>query len=329
MVNKKPPKRAFCCGVERSERLDIRRLQAFGAALHFELDFLAFLQRLEAVHLDRGVMREQIFAAFSRGDEAKPLESLNHLTVPVAIYFFLLLTVAANPGATKPGTTIKKGTDGHYGRRFGGGRGVQIRCSISCGPHRSTFFLALLRCHDDRPFRILAHHPSDADPIETREWLDAFDALSKPQAAARDFPAEEAAWIMRARATCAAAASAQHALQETRLRLPTSRSFPATSSSSSASRRSCAGTRSPWWMRANRAYPELGGHIASYASAADLFEVGFNHFFRSDDLVYFQPHSAPGCTRGRFWKAACPKSSFRTTDEKPKARDFARTATRT
>ena len=52
--------------------------------------------------------------------------------------------------------------------------------------------------------------------------------------------------------------------------------------------------------RANAAYGELGGHIASYASAADLFEVGFNHFFhaRSDahrgDLVFFQPHSAPG-----------------------------------
>src|ERR1051326_879828 len=50
-------------------------------------------------------------------------------------------------------------------------------------------------------------------------------------------------------------------------------------------------------VRANRAYPELGGHIASYASAADLFEVGFNHFFRAGqagDLVFFQPHSAPG-----------------------------------
>ena len=52
--------------------------------------------------------------------------------------------------------------------------------------------------------------------------------------------------------------------------------------------------------RANSAYGELGGHIASYASAADLFEVGFNHFFhaRQDahlgDLVFFQPHSAPG-----------------------------------
>lgn len=53
-------------------------------------------------------------------------------------------------------------------------------------------------------------------------------------------------------------------------------------------------------MRANRAYGGLGGHIASYASAAEIFEVGFNHFFRADreqgpgDLVYFQPHSAPG-----------------------------------
>ena len=34
-------------------------------------------------------------------------------------------------------------------------------------------------------------------------------------------------------------------------------------------------------VRANQASAELGGHIASYASAADLFEVGFNHFFRA------------------------------------------------
>ena len=50
-------------------------------------------------------------------------------------------------------------------------------------------------------------------------------------------------------------------------------------------------------VRANKAHGELGGHIASYASAADLFEVGFNHFFRGGDaadLVFYQPHSAPG-----------------------------------
>jgi pyruvate dehydrogenase E1 component len=57
-------------------------------------------------------------------------------------------------------------------------------------------------------------------------------------------------------------------------------------------------------VRANRQSSELGGHLSSYASAAELFEVGFNHFFRGDgleqakekttDLVFFQPHSAPG-----------------------------------
>ena len=53
-------------------------------------------------------------------------------------------------------------------------------------------------------------------------------------------------------------------------------------------------------MRANLAYGDLGGHIASYASAAEIFEIGFNHFFKGSacgqrsDLVYFQPHSAPG-----------------------------------
>jgi pyruvate dehydrogenase E1 component len=53
-------------------------------------------------------------------------------------------------------------------------------------------------------------------------------------------------------------------------------------------------------VRANRFSGELGGHISSFASAADLFEVGFNHFFRAagpdsaGDAVFFQPHSAPG-----------------------------------
>jgi len=53
-------------------------------------------------------------------------------------------------------------------------------------------------------------------------------------------------------------------------------------------------------VHANRQSSELGGHIASFASAATLYDVGFNHFFRAPtdhhggDLVYFQGHSAPG-----------------------------------
>ena len=53
-------------------------------------------------------------------------------------------------------------------------------------------------------------------------------------------------------------------------------------------------------VRANRAGGGLGGHIASYQSAANLYEVGFNHFFHAPseshggDLVMFQGHSSPG-----------------------------------
>jgi len=53
-------------------------------------------------------------------------------------------------------------------------------------------------------------------------------------------------------------------------------------------------------VKANRKSTEYGGHIASFASAATLYDVGFNHFFRAaskdhgGDLVYFQGHAAPG-----------------------------------
>ena len=50
-------------------------------------------------------------------------------------------------------------------------------------------------------------------------------------------------------------------------------------------------------MRANEKYGEVGGHIASYASCAEIFETGFNHFFKGgndSDLVFYQPHSSTG-----------------------------------
>ncbi len=53
-------------------------------------------------------------------------------------------------------------------------------------------------------------------------------------------------------------------------------------------------------VRANKVSSELGGHVASFASAATLYDVGFNHFFRAPsdafggDLVFFQGHSSPG-----------------------------------
>jgi pyruvate dehydrogenase E1 component len=53
-------------------------------------------------------------------------------------------------------------------------------------------------------------------------------------------------------------------------------------------------------VRANKHQPGIGGHISTYASAATLFEIGFNHFFRGPDApgggdqVYFQGHASPG-----------------------------------
>jgi pyruvate dehydrogenase E1 component len=53
-------------------------------------------------------------------------------------------------------------------------------------------------------------------------------------------------------------------------------------------------------LRANTKYEGIGGHLSTYASAASLYEVGFNHFFRGSgdsaggDQIYFQGHAAPG-----------------------------------
>jgi pyruvate dehydrogenase E1 component len=52
-------------------------------------------------------------------------------------------------------------------------------------------------------------------------------------------------------------------------------------------------------VRANKAEEGIGGHISTYASAATLYEVGFNHFFRghdngAGDVIFFQGHAAPG-----------------------------------
>lgn len=84
-------------------------------------------------------------------------------------------------------------------------------------------------------------------------------------------------------------------------------------------------------VRANKAYGDLGGHIASYASAADLFEVGFNHFFRArdqafgGDLVFYQPHSAPGVYARAFLEGRLSESDLEHyRQEVSAARDGAR-----
>ena len=69
-------------------------------------------------------------------------------------------------------------------------------------------------------------------------------------------------------------------------------------------------------VKANRQEEGIGGHIATYASAATLYEVGFNHFFRAPsathpgDLVYFQGHASPGIYARAFLEGRIPAAQL-------------------
>jgi pyruvate dehydrogenase E1 component len=136
-------------------------------------------------------------------------------------------------------------------------------------------------------------NPPDADPVETREWLEAFDVLVETEGR------ERATFLLRklldhARARRVPLPPVLNTPYKNSIALAQQPQFPGNLELESRISAIVRWNALAMVVRANRAYPELGGHIASYASAADLFEVGFNHFFRGDDLVYFQPHSAPG-----------------------------------
>ncbi len=141
--------------------------------------------------------------------------------------------------------------------------------------------------------------PADSDPHETAEWRDAFLALVQTQGPARARQMlDELARLARGQRV-----AWQPELNTPYINTIAVEDQPAFPGDLAVEERLASLMR---WnalamvVRANQAYGELGGHIASYASAADLFETGFNHFFhaRSDshggDLVFFQPHSAPG-----------------------------------
>ena len=138
--------------------------------------------------------------------------------------------------------------------------------------------------------------PKDLDPVETQEWLSALETVI--DSAGR----ERATYLLRR--------LLDHA-REQRVPMPPVLNTPYCNTITLAGQAQFPGNLEieqrlsslVRWnalamvVRANRVNADVGGHIASYASAADLFEVGFNHFFRAGqagDLVYFQPHSAPG-----------------------------------
>ena len=139
----------------------------------------------------------------------------------------------------------------------------------------------------------------DADPGETREWLDALDATVQASGKARGLfllkKLEEQAQHLGIIAHVPPYSAYQNTIP-----LEEQGAYPGDLALEERITSIMRWNALAMVVRANQAYGELGGHIASYASAAEIFEVGFNHFFRAgdatrgSDLVFFQPHSAPG-----------------------------------
>jgi pyruvate dehydrogenase E1 component len=139
----------------------------------------------------------------------------------------------------------------------------------------------------------------DLDPFETQEWLEAFDSVCKIHGDDR------ATFLLN---------QLQDHANKQGLKLPSSVTTPYHNTIPANREKRMPGDlfmerriRSiiRWnalamVMRANKKSEGIGGHIASFASAATLYDVGFNYFFRGPegdhlgDLIFFQGHSAPG-----------------------------------
>ena len=140
---------------------------------------------------------------------------------------------------------------------------------------------------------------SDIDPIETAEWLEAFDAVVHMHGAERAQYLLDQLVALAHQKQLGWSPELVTPYQNT-IPVQDQQAYPGDLAIEEKLASIMRWNALAMVARANSAYGELGGHIASYASAADLFEVGFNHFFhaRSEahggDLVFFQPHSAPG-----------------------------------
>ena len=140
---------------------------------------------------------------------------------------------------------------------------------------------------------------NDADPTETREWLDALESVLNIEGPERaNFLIQQL--IYKAQSQGVEVDNLTSTPYKNTIRVEHEKQIP---NDEGVSKRIAALIR---WnavamvLRAGKYAPELGGHIASYASAAILYEVGFNHFFKAQnaqhngDLIYYQGHSSPG-----------------------------------
>lgn len=145
----------------------------------------------------------------------------------------------------------------------------------------------------------MAIENKDIDPIETKEWLDALSAVESADGS------ERAVFLLKALLDQASRKGYGTDLPMTTPYCNTIKTFeekPIPPDEGMAKRVAALirWNAKAMVLRAGRYEPELGGHIATYASASTLYEVGFNHFFRGmneqflGDLLYIQGHSSPG-----------------------------------
>jgi len=141
--------------------------------------------------------------------------------------------------------------------------------------------------------------PADADAQETREWLDALDAVIAQEGPQRAHFLIERLIEMAHRAGINLPYNANTDYINT---IPVDQQIaaPGDYAIENKIRAYVRWNALAMVLRANRDDSGLGGHIASFASAATLFDVGFNHFWHAPseqhggDLVFVQGHSAPG-----------------------------------
>jgi pyruvate dehydrogenase E1 component len=141
--------------------------------------------------------------------------------------------------------------------------------------------------------------PDDLDPLETREWLESIDSVIRAEGAERAHYLIERV-VEHARRSGAYLPYRANTAYVNTIAVGQEPRYPG---DRALERRIEAWIR---WnamamvVQANRKSTEYGGHIASYASSATMYEVGFNHFWRAPtpehpgDLVFIQGHSSPG-----------------------------------
>jgi len=141
-------------------------------------------------------------------------------------------------------------------------------------------------------------HP-DIDPQETQEWIEALEAVLRHEGTERAHYLLEKLVDKARRSGAYIPFSANTAYLNTIPPGQEERS-PGDSAIENRIRSYVRWNAMATVVRANKTSSELGGHIASFASAATLYDVGFNHFFRAanddfgGDLIYMQGHSSPG-----------------------------------